>query len=150
EFDAKLSEPAVLFAKYVGTVNTLYQFKSIVVNLNFFGTSQDHTIRFRILPSGSQRVLNIKNQAAAIVGGGQRINITISTDIAADRYQASSLPGTLTLNTSTGQIVGTAPAADGFNVVTLSALKGDYHYKRYWVIVVGSGQTNPGGSFSYP
>lgn len=67
---------------------------------------------------------------------GGTVSYTITDDLTADEYFARGMPVDLTLNTGTGAITGTAPAAEGYYPVILEARKGvniSFRYLPFYV-----------------
>lgn len=148
-----MGDPAILRIKYTGSTSTvpIYQIIDLTVNWQDGSPSSTHSPQFMVLEtSASQRVPNITSAVKLYSGLGGPVDFTIQTDISADSFNAVSLPGTLAINTTTGRITGTAPSSDSFNAIILQANKGTYHYKRYIVLVVGTGASNDHGTFGGP
>ncbi len=132
-------EPAALRLTFSGTVTATPQYKTVTVNLtDSSGIVVAHTPQFMILGTGAtQRVPNITTTKGRAVAPGQSVAIQVAADITPTSYGVSGLPAGLSLNTATGLITGAAPSTDGLYLITLQAINGEYHYYRYFVLLVG-------------
>jgi hypothetical protein len=136
--------PAMMFVKFTGTPGAIPTYHTITVHLEVPEGTLTQTLTFRVLPTSlTQRIPNIITVRSAAVAPSAPVDVAIATDIAAT-VSATSLPAGLTVN-GNGHIVGTAPSSSGFNVITLVATNGAYVYKRYFVLVVGTGGVPGGG-----
>jgi hypothetical protein len=140
-------EPAVLRLKYIGTILTTSQYKTVTIRLTLPSSlEQTHQIQLKILgTSATQRIPNITTVQSRVAAPNQSIVIAIKTDIAVTSYGASNLPGGLSVNTVSGLITGTVPTTPEFRIITLRAINEAHHYYRYFVLTVGNT-----GSSSFP
>ena len=147
-------EPAMLQMTFTGTILASIQYKTVTISLTgSSGIVQTHSPQFKILgTSASQRVPNITTIRSRSVAPNQSVAIKLTTDISVTGYAASNLPSGLSMNTATGLITGSAPSIPGFNVITLKATNGIYHYYRYFVLDVGGigDGSFPSGPFQFP
>jgi hypothetical protein len=146
EFALTPGEPAILKLTFTGTILATDQYKTVTIRLTLSnGQEQEHTPQFRILgTSASQRIPNITAITSRRVSPNQSIAVKTTTDIPVTSYNVANLPGGLSINTSSGLITGAAPSTADFYLITLQAFNGDYHYYRYFILVVGTGSTVSG------
>lgn len=144
DFDLKVTfgSPGVLTMKFTGTPGAVPTYHTITLRLETDEGSVTQVLTVRVLPtSATQRVPNITTVKGVAVAPSATINMRVVTDVDADSFSAVNLPNTLTL-TNAGRIRGTAPDSSGFYVVTFIATLGSYTYKRYFVFIVGRGNSD--------
>jgi hypothetical protein len=144
-FTVAFGSPAMLTVKFTGTPGAVPTYHTATVHLATPDGALTQTLTFRVLEfSATQRVPNIINGRSLAVAPSDSINIQIASDIAGTTFSTVNLPAGLT--SAAGHITGTAPDSSGFNVITFIATNGSYVYKRYFVLVVGTGGTPTGGA----
>jgi hypothetical protein len=141
-FNVGFGSPAMLTVTFTGTPGAIPTYHTATVHLATPDGALTQTLTFRVLEfSATQRVPNIINGRSAAVAPGAPVNIQIASDITAT-YSTENLPAGLT--NAAGHITGTV-ASSSFNVITFIATNGTYVYKRYFVLVVGTGGVIGGG-----
>jgi hypothetical protein len=140
DFDFKLTfgSPSTLALTYTGTPPTSPSYRTVTIRLNIATSAVVQTLNLRVLPAGPRQIPNITNVSSLRVAPGALVLLQIATDISADSFTATGLPGGLGV-ASNGRIFGAAPTTSGFNVITFVARKGAYTFKRYFVLTVGTG-----------
>jgi hypothetical protein len=135
-------EPALAIIRFTNTpgANPTYH------TLNFQVGTQLHSVAVTILPvAASQRVPNITSAASLAAPKGSPVSVALASDIAATSYSVEgTLPSGLTYDAATNLLTGSV-AADGFYPLTFAVYNGSYLYKRYFVLVVGTGTTSTSG-----
>lgn len=141
--------PALLTVKFTGTPGAVAAYYTATIRLLTIDGALTQNLVFRVLPTfATQRVPNLTNARSAHVALGQRLSIKLHSDIDAT-ITASGLPAGLSV--ANEHIIGDAPTSSGFNVITLIATAAGYVYKRYFVLIVGTGDSPEAQSFfAYP
>jgi hypothetical protein len=143
-FTVAFGSPAMLTVKFTGTPGAIPTYHTATVRLAMPEGDVTQTLTFRVLETSlTQRVPNIINGRSLAVAPGAPVNVQIASDIAGTTYSTENLPAGLT--SAAGHITGNAPDESGFDVITFVATNGTYVYKRYFVLVVGTGGGGSGG-----